>query len=55
LLAARQPDATRPAETVPRRVFLAASRALNLTFGHVLLLLFEALHWSLYQRGSKRA
>jgi hypothetical protein len=46
LLAAHQPDAARPAETVPRRVLLAASRAWNLLLGHVRLLLFEALHLS---------
>jgi hypothetical protein len=55
LLAALQLDVARPAETVPRRVLLAASRAWNLLLGHVRLLLFEALHRSLYQRGSKRA
>jgi hypothetical protein len=34
---------------------VAASRAWNLLLGHVRLLLFEALHRSLYQRGSKHA
>jgi hypothetical protein len=34
---------------------MAASRAWDLLLGHARLLLFEVLHRSLYQRGSKRA
>jgi hypothetical protein len=39
LLAAPHRGAARPAETVPRRVLLVASRAWNLSLGHGLLVL----------------
>jgi hypothetical protein len=53
LLAANQLDAARSAETVCRRVLLAASQAWNLSFGHGLLVLLPcpnifSLYTSLY-------